>query len=168
MWTFWYIREASVALLIANVPNCWPLFRKVFHLRSFHHAGSYGNQSRTTNTQGLPITASRTRNNKITASVNLSVLAKSKDRPEVKSQTSWWERESGQGGTGSRLGRTESEERIVVRSEGPAKVMPLEIWESKEYEVDRGSVSQTGFETSTTITASVGGRSDSDSDRTRR
>ena len=100
--------------------------------------------------------------------MNLSTIGKSKDRPEAKSQTSWWERESGHGGTTSRLGRTESEERIVVRSPGPAKLMPLEIWESKEYEVDRGSVRQPGFETSTTITASVGRRSESSSERTRR
>lgn len=35
MWTFWYIREASTAIYVANIPNCWPLVRRLFHLRSF-------------------------------------------------------------------------------------------------------------------------------------
>jgi len=48
---------------------------------------------------------------------------------------SWWERE----GNLSRLGRTESEE-YIVRPPGKAKMVPLEIWESKEFDVDRGSV----------------------------
>lgn len=76
---------------------------------------------------------------------------------------SWWEREAGHGGLGTRLGRTESEERMV-RTPGPAKVGPLEIWESKEYDVDRGSVRHDGFETRTTITVttpSAGRRSES-------
>lgn len=31
----WYIREASVALIIANIICCWPLFKVVFNLNSF-------------------------------------------------------------------------------------------------------------------------------------
>ncbi|KAI9742911.1 MAG: hypothetical protein M1818_003640 [Claussenomyces sp. TS43310] len=31
-WTFWYVREASVAILITNLPHCWPLFRRIFKL----------------------------------------------------------------------------------------------------------------------------------------
>ena len=99
--------------------------------------------------------------------MNLSTVPKRNDRSEAKSQMSWWEREAGSGAP--RLGRTESEERMV-RTPGQAKLGPLEIWESKEYDVDRGSVRQVGFETKTTITVStpsVGRRSES-SERTRR
>ncbi len=48
---------------------------------------------------------------------------------------SWWERE----GNLSGLGKTESEE-YIVPPPGKAKMVPLEIWESKEFDVDRGSV----------------------------
>ncbi|KAK0383392.1 hypothetical protein NLU13_9304 [Sarocladium strictum] len=34
-WTFWYIRESSTALITANLPMTWTLFRRVFNLRSF-------------------------------------------------------------------------------------------------------------------------------------
>lgn len=79
---------------------------------------------------------------------------------------SWWEREAG---SGAKLGRTESEERMV-RSPGQAKLGPLEIWESKEYDVDRGSVRQGGFQTRTTITVSTpsAGRRSGSSERSRR
>ncbi|KAF4624618.1 hypothetical protein G7Y89_g13555 [Cudoniella acicularis] len=35
-WTFWYIREASTAILVANIPMCWALMRRLFNLRSFN------------------------------------------------------------------------------------------------------------------------------------
>ncbi|QUC17508.1 uncharacterized protein UV8b_01749 [Ustilaginoidea virens] len=34
-WTFWYIRESSTAIIVSNLPLTWPLFRRLFHLRSF-------------------------------------------------------------------------------------------------------------------------------------
>ena len=39
-WTFWYIRESSTAIIVANLPLTWNLFRRIFHLRSFH-SGNY-------------------------------------------------------------------------------------------------------------------------------
>lgn len=35
MWTFWYIREASTAMIVANLPYTWTLIRKVFKVGSF-------------------------------------------------------------------------------------------------------------------------------------
>ncbi|KAG4031317.1 hypothetical protein MFRU_009g01040 [Monilinia fructicola] len=35
MWTYWYIREASTVMYVANIPMCWPLARKLFGLRSW-------------------------------------------------------------------------------------------------------------------------------------
>ncbi|OAA40690.1 UbiD family decarboxylase [Metarhizium rileyi] len=35
-WTFWYIRESSTAIIVANLPLTWTAFRRVFHLRSFN------------------------------------------------------------------------------------------------------------------------------------
>lgn len=34
-WTFWYVREASTAFYVANIPLCWSLLRRVFHLSAF-------------------------------------------------------------------------------------------------------------------------------------
>ncbi|KAH6715708.1 hypothetical protein BKA61DRAFT_631356 [Leptodontidium sp. MPI-SDFR-AT-0119] len=46
MWTFWYIREASTAVYVANMPMCWPLMRRLFKLRAFNGISSGGNRSR--------------------------------------------------------------------------------------------------------------------------
>lgn len=34
-WVYWYCREASTAMIVANMPYSWALIRKLFHLRSF-------------------------------------------------------------------------------------------------------------------------------------
>ncbi|KAL1381951.1 hypothetical protein HDK64DRAFT_56613, partial [Phyllosticta capitalensis] len=34
-WTFWYTRESSTALLVANLPYTWTLLRRLFNLRAF-------------------------------------------------------------------------------------------------------------------------------------
>ncbi|EXJ62325.1 hypothetical protein A1O7_02759 [Cladophialophora yegresii CBS 114405] len=34
-WVYWYCREASTAMIVANMPYSWALIRKVFNLRSF-------------------------------------------------------------------------------------------------------------------------------------
>jgi len=34
-WVHWYVREASVAVMVANIPHCWLLLRRAFHLRAF-------------------------------------------------------------------------------------------------------------------------------------
>ena len=34
-WVYWYCREASTAMIVANMPYSWALIRKVFKLRSF-------------------------------------------------------------------------------------------------------------------------------------
>jgi hypothetical protein len=57
------------------------------------------------------------------------------DKGEAKAQMSWWERES----STNKLGQSESEEHIVG-APNKAKSIPLEIWESKEFDIDRGSV----------------------------
>src|SRR2546421_7182919 len=38
IWTFWYVREASTAVIVSNLPMCWHLLRRGLHLTSF--AGS--------------------------------------------------------------------------------------------------------------------------------
>lgn len=50
LWTFWYVREASTALLVANFPFTWTLLRRVFHLHSFEgsESSSRYSHSRTT------------------------------------------------------------------------------------------------------------------------
>lgn len=38
MWTFWYVRESSTAILVANLPFLWTLVRRVFHVSSLDGA----------------------------------------------------------------------------------------------------------------------------------
>ncbi|KAI1342733.1 hypothetical protein F5Y15DRAFT_370627 [Xylariaceae sp. FL0016] len=39
-WTYWYIREASTAVIVANLPMTWTLLQRVFAVRSFHGKSS--------------------------------------------------------------------------------------------------------------------------------
>lgn len=34
-WTYWYVRESSTAILVANLPFTWTLLRRIFNLKSF-------------------------------------------------------------------------------------------------------------------------------------
>lgn len=34
-WTYWYIRESSTAMIVANLPFVWTLLRRVFKLQAF-------------------------------------------------------------------------------------------------------------------------------------
>lgn len=34
-WVFWYVREVSTAVIVANVPHCWVLVRKCLNVRDF-------------------------------------------------------------------------------------------------------------------------------------
>jgi hypothetical protein len=38
-WTFWYIRESSTAMLVANLPFTWTLLRRMFKLQAFNGEG---------------------------------------------------------------------------------------------------------------------------------
>lgn len=110
--------------------------RRVFNLASFNGSGHSRSKSKS-----LPLSAM---NNGIGGTHNSkkpSIFSKTDDenasrsRPSIsqKRDKSWFDRESSM----SRLGRSESEEFIV----NPGKaVMPMEVWETKEIAVDRGSV----------------------------
>ena len=39
-WVYWYVREVSTAVIVANIPHCWVMVRKVFHVRSFLSNGT--------------------------------------------------------------------------------------------------------------------------------
>ena len=34
-WTYWYVRESSTAILVANLPFTWTLLRRIFNLKAF-------------------------------------------------------------------------------------------------------------------------------------
>jgi hypothetical protein len=34
-WTYWYVRESSTALIVANIPFTWTILRRIFKLKSF-------------------------------------------------------------------------------------------------------------------------------------
>jgi hypothetical protein len=43
----WYIREASTAIYVANIPTCWPLARRLFGLKSWGSSDETRSQTRT-------------------------------------------------------------------------------------------------------------------------
>jgi hypothetical protein len=45
-WVNWYVREVSTAVLVANIPHCYVLVRRVFNLRSFLQTHSRGGRNR--------------------------------------------------------------------------------------------------------------------------
>jgi hypothetical protein len=108
MWTFWYIREASTAILVANMPMCWALMRRIFNLRSFN-GGSSSTRSRNAHTHTATI------GSKLPAGKR-ALSSHSGGSKAERGEMSWWDREGL---------RSESEEYIVK----PARAaMPLEIW----------------------------------------
>ncbi|KAL4887614.1 hypothetical protein BJY04DRAFT_212644 [Aspergillus karnatakaensis] len=51
-WIDWYVREAATAVIVANIPQTWTLFRRLFNWSSFLHQSSYNARSRTGNKYG--------------------------------------------------------------------------------------------------------------------
>lgn len=45
-WVYWYVREVSTAVIVANLPHLWVLVRLAFNLRSFLSNGGSGSRSR--------------------------------------------------------------------------------------------------------------------------
>jgi hypothetical protein len=140
MWEFWYIREASTAILVANMPICWPLLRRVFNLKAFN-GNSSGAQLSTARSKSIPIaTTYSSRGGNIARKGQSSVGGEteigSRDRDERdmkgggKGDVSWWERND------SGLSKTESEEYIIGNGK---KDVPLQIWESRRVDVESGS-----------------------------
>jgi len=133
MWTFWYIREASTAILVANMPMCWPLLRRIFNLKAFNGVSS-SNGPRS-GSKSVPI--AKTYSSKATKIGNRGSMEENQLSSFKSSQrtgrgdVSWWERNDGG------LSATESEEYIVGNSK---KDVPLEIWQSRQVDVERGGV----------------------------
>ncbi|RFU34850.1 hypothetical protein B7463_g1477, partial [Scytalidium lignicola] len=138
MWTFWYIREASTAVLVANIPMCWPLVRRLFNLRSFHPSSgraTSSNTNRNTTVTGLQ----SHKGTKFSRSNGTDGNSTVKD-------VSWWERNPA-----IRLGKSESEENIVAL--GGGKPIPLEIWQDRQFDVVHDKDSETEIEGSGTMSA---------------
>ena len=137
MWEFWYVREASTAALVANMPMCWPLLRRLFNLKAFN-GNSSGVQSRSKSGPFSTALSGRHGGKKRgTEERNGEMLVSSQGREGGSvGGEEWWERQDGRG---------ESEEYIVGNS---AKDVKLEIWESRQVDVERGSVNalETGVE----------------------
>lgn len=50
MWIFWYVREASTAVIVTNIPHCYALLRKILNLEAFGPIISRLSRSRQTHT----------------------------------------------------------------------------------------------------------------------
>ncbi|TVY15631.1 hypothetical protein LARI1_G006278 [Lachnellula arida] len=123
-WTFWYIREASTAIYVANMPMCWALMRRLFNLRSFM-INSNNSRSRS---KSFPLTSRGGTLRGGTLVGDAKTFNDTMTSGDAKQDKSWWDREG--------HGRSESEEHIVREAEA-GKVMRLEVWETKEFEIDR-------------------------------
>jgi hypothetical protein len=158
MWTFWYIREASTAIYVANMPMCWSLMRRLFKLRAFNGISS-GGRSRS---KSAPIATSYTgvggsRIGGGGSKTQNSVLGSKIDRSERgQNGSNWWESRD----ANNKLGRSESEEYIVGSNGMKGSAVPLEIWESREVAIDRGSVRDQG-----SVTTIVGGGGNTGEDK---
>jgi hypothetical protein len=140
MWEFWYVREASTAVLVANMPMCWPLLRRIFNLKAFN-GNSSAAQFSTARSKSIPIatTYSNQGGGKKVLGISRSggeTEMSSQDREERgmkgrgKGDISWWERND------SGISKTESEEYIIGNGR---KDVPLQIWESRRVDVESGS-----------------------------
>ncbi|RAH69217.1 uncharacterized protein BO66DRAFT_429332 [Aspergillus aculeatinus CBS 121060] len=105
-WVDWYVREAATAVIVANLPQTWTLFRRMFNLKGFLHHSSYDRSSRT---------RSRKTTGKFTSRFDSSTIHLSRFRNGDKSQLR------------STIDRTESGERIHDTR--------LEIWEQRQFHV---------------------------------
>jgi hypothetical protein len=123
------VREASTALLVANMPMCWALMRRIFKLRAFNGiTSSNGLRSRS---KSVPIATSYTGTGLSRVGVKVKSIGTTSTASRAEGgNTSWWDREPG-------LTRSESEERIVGSSNTS---VPLEILTLREVDIDRGSV----------------------------
>jgi hypothetical protein len=142
MWEFWYIREASTAILVANMPMCWPLLRRVFNLKAFNGGASGSGPQFSTGARSKSVPVATTYSSRKLHSLNRSA----EDEPTTssggrgKGDISWWERND------SGLSKTESEEYIIApgKENGNGRNVPLEIWESRRVDVETGSVVEEG------------------------
>ena len=41
LWIFWYVREASTAVIVTNTPNCYTLLRRILKVHGFTIFGTY-------------------------------------------------------------------------------------------------------------------------------
>lgn len=107
MWTFWYIREASTAIYVANMPMCWALVRRVFSVKRFDGHSDDGSLQGTSRLER----GQRRRNSRF--SVNGS---------SVDGDGGWMDR-GRTGDTGTEMGfeglhRTATEEFIIANTNG--------------------------------------------------
>ena len=118
-WVFWYVREVSTAVIVANAPHLWPLCRRIFNLRSFLHDTSRGTHSRSRRGTG-PLQYDRDG----LRSGNTAQAVASKNKGDG---DHWFQMKSSK--NDSTLSRTDSEERIISGK-------PLEIYQNVQFRVD--------------------------------
>ncbi|RDW77768.1 hypothetical protein BP6252_05821 [Coleophoma cylindrospora] len=126
MWTFWYIREASTAILVANMPMCWTLMRRLFNLRAFNATSQKSHTNSKSATHNLRSMNAPMGSKKRSVLDKLSVT----DQSGLSRGREWWD---------GREGRSGSQEDLVTppgRAKiNPSPAPPLEIWASKEFDV---------------------------------
>ncbi|KAL3458392.1 hypothetical protein BJX64DRAFT_301926 [Aspergillus heterothallicus] len=112
-WIDWYVREAATAVIVANIPQTWTLFRRLFNASAFLHASSYNARS---TSGGNKYGASR-----LHSSVQLSRF-----------------RRGGGGGGESKLdNKSGLRSRVDPMGSGEhfAREQPLEIWAHRQFDV---------------------------------
>jgi hypothetical protein len=111
---YWYVREISTAVIVANMPHLWALARRTFNLRAFLSHGS----------------ASRSR----LGTNNKPETLPQAGPTQVTDGRKWYGFKSKGSNPNSFLDQSGSEERIIG--------VPLEIRKDVEFRVERDTVTQ--------------------------
>jgi hypothetical protein len=111
---YWYVREISTAVIVANMPHLWALARRTFNIRAFFSRGS----------------ASKSR---------LGTNSKPETLPQagptqIMDGRKWYGLKGKGGNPNSFLDQSESEERIIG--------VPLEIRKDVEFRVEHDTVTR--------------------------
>lgn len=137
-WLNWYVREVSVAVMVANIPHCWSLLRKFFHLRAFLDS----TKSRLGNSGGISIGRSGLSiGNAVSVGTGTGKGDKSRKGSAWTSSTASKSRKGSNwsqladGDSKTITSPTESQEHINKGVRGEQQEIPMEIWKEVEVSV---------------------------------
>ncbi|KAK2608633.1 hypothetical protein QQS21_002862 [Conoideocrella luteorostrata] len=127
LWIYWYVREASTAIIVTNVPHCYALPRKVFNLDAFG------------NLVGSMLKSKRTRNGKYggNSAADKNKIPADGDMRKAKP------------------GSSESTENFASHSSKPGST--LQIWQRSEYSVNANDTNDIHLENTELETIWAGG-----------
>ncbi|KAL2835348.1 hypothetical protein BJY01DRAFT_252725 [Aspergillus pseudoustus] len=116
-WLDWYVREAATAVIVANIPQTWTLFRRLFNWSAFLHHSSYNARS------GANTNNKYSHSGRFHSSVQLSRFRRGDDDAAAGGTT------TSKSGLRSRVDPMGSGEHFA------RDAVPLEIWAHRQFDV---------------------------------